>query len=270
LPRLAPARGTLTTPRAAGDDPRPVRDFVAEVRAKCPGIFRVDPPPSPDEIERRRQRDEERARRDVEIDKERCRLAFLQKVGRRYSDATLNSFRATTPEQCAVLAAIQAYANHLVERVRAGDGIVLFGPPGVGKDHLLIGLARAALDRGGRPEWVNGIDLYGRFRAAMDGGESEESIVRQYTRPSMLIVSDPIPPKGAVSDYQAITLYRILDERYRNCRPTWASLNVATAEEADARMGSAAVDRLTHGALVLKCQWPSYRRPAAREGGAER
>ena len=78
---------------------------------------------------------------------------------------------------------------------------------------------------------------------------------------TLFILSDPLPPGGRLSDYQATMLYVILDRRYRECKPIWASVNTVGRDEADARIGAPLVDRLRDGALVLACNWPSHRKP---------
>jgi DNA replication protein DnaC len=157
--------------------------------------------------------------------------------------------------------ALRQYGDNIEDEVAQGNGIVLFGPSGGGKDHLLIGLARAAIKARLKVDWDNGQDLYGRFRDAMGSNEPEFVMVREYTAPDVLILSDPLPPQGSLTDFQSATLFRILDARYRICRPTWVTLNVASGAEAESRMGVSLVDRLRHGSLCVWCNWPSYRKP---------
>ena len=72
-----------------------------------------------------------------------------------------------------------------------------------------------------------------------------------------------VPPKGDASQYNADVLMRIVDRRYRDCKPTWLTLNVLDGEEAERRLASPIVDRVRHGSLCLECNWPSYRTPTA-------
>lgn len=189
--------------------------------------------------------------------------ALLYRIGPRYRHATLASYQATTVEQRSAVAKLRAYADNLRDEVKSGRGILLFGPTGTGKDHLLIGLAKIAVAKGCEVLWVNGIDLQAKLRDAIQHDESEESVLKSYRTARVLVLSDPLPPAGVLSDYQAATLYRLADHRYRNLSPTWCSLNVANAGEARKRLGAATVDRLRDGALAIECKWPSYRRARA-------
>lgn len=186
--------------------------------------------------------------------------ALLAAAGPRYRQATLDNFVVEHAEQRAVLEALRQYAQRGREHVLQGRGIVLFGPPGTGKDHLLVALGRMAAGGGFTVRWVNGLELFRQLREAISDDLRESQVIRRYTRADVLILSDPVPPSGRLSDYQATMLYHLVDERYRSMRPTWVSLNVASGTEADERLGAATVDRLRHAALCLFCRWPSYRR----------
>jgi len=185
-------------------------------------------------------------------------------VGPRYRGATLDSYQVTNDAQGDVVGSLRAYADDMRNKARAGCGVVLFGSVGTGKDHLLIALARTAIERhGASVEWIRGADLFGRFRDAMDTDTAEESIITPLVEVPILILSDPIPAAGSVTPFQADILLRIIDERYRMMRPTWVTLNVACGAEADQRLGAQIADRLRDGALCLWCKWESYRRPVA-------
>ncbi|MCE5267219.1 MAG: ATP-binding protein [Planctomycetaceae bacterium] len=203
------------------------------------------------------QQRREEAQRKARLD------AFTATVGKRFAGATLDSYQVTCPEQTKVLATIRSYAANIRERVADGAGIVMFGSAGSGKTHLLSALGKLAIDAGLTVTWTNGQDLFARFRAAIDGDESEGKIIDDLVAADALVLDDLLPPGGSLSDYQATSMYRIIDARYRDCRPTWVSMNVAAGDEAERGMGAQVVDRLRHGSLTLFCNWPSYRKPQA-------
>jgi len=188
---------------------------------------------------------------------------FLDQVGTRYRGVSFGTYEVTYDAQRAVVEALKQYAANIEEEVRAGNGVVLFGPPGTGKDHLLVALGVQAAVAGFRVLAVSGLDLFAEARDRIGDDRPEEALVDRLATPDVLVLSDPVPPSGALTDCQAALLLRIIDRRYRDCRPTWVSLNVANGAEADDRMGAAVVDRLKDGALCLHCDWVSYRKPAA-------
>ena len=187
--------------------------------------------------------------------------AFQEAIGKRYADCTLDNFEATCPAQEQVLAKLRDYVSDIRANVDRCRGLVLFGPAGTGKDHLLVGAAKEAISAGVYVEWKNGRDLCGQFRDAIKGESirSEGGLLRDLEAPDVLILSDPVPPTGRLTEYQGDVMFRLVDARYRELKPTWATLNVAGGSEADDRLGSQIVDRLKHDALALFCDWPSYR-----------
>ncbi len=205
---------------------------------------------------------QEQARRD-----QRRRQAALRElhaaVGRRFAEASLDNYEATSAEQKKVLEAVKGYAANIGQHVADGAGLVAFGAAGTGKTHLLAAVAKVAVEADLTIHWINGQDLFARFRAAIDGSESEAKIVQGFVSPDVLVVDDVLPPSGALTEYQASTLYRIVDARYRACSPTWATLNVANGAEAERGMSAQVVDRLRHGSLCVFCDWPSHRKAQA-------
>jgi DNA replication protein DnaC len=187
---------------------------------------------------------------------------LLRAVGVRYAQASLESFR--TDGHAAKLAVVQSLvelADSMAARVAAGENLILFGPSGGGKDHLVIAMLRLAIRSGHSVCWVNGMDLYGQMRDRIGGDTTEADVIAKLSRPEILAISDPLPEGGALSAYQQQSMFRIVDRRYRDMRPTWVTVNTAGGAEFADRSGQAIHDRLRHGALCLACNWPSYRRP---------
>ena len=187
---------------------------------------------------------------------------FTRSVGQRFAAATLENYQVTLPEQRKVIDAITGYVAAIKVRTAGGQGIVLFGNPGTGKTHMLAAAGKDAIRAGLTIVWRNGQEVFASFREAISSNQSESAIVRELVAPDVLIVDDILPPSGVLTEYQASTLYQIIDARYRQCRPTWATMNVADGGEAQRGMGVQIVDRLRDGALTLFCDWPSHRKAA--------
>lgn len=196
------------------------------------------------------------------------RERLVRSLGLRYAHCSLSNFRVyeeTTNEdrlsQRQVLDQIQAFASDAPTRLAKGGGVVLFGKPGTGKDHLLCALAYwVILNYGFSVQWTGGPELYERARDRIrDDHEAERKMIQAYCKPHILIISDPIPARGSVSPYSADIVQRIVDHRYRHLKSTWATMNVHDGREAEQRLASPIVDRLRHNALCLECNWSSFR-----------
>lgn len=184
-------------------------------------------------------------------------------IGKRYAESRLANFQADTEAQKSVVAQLNKFCDEIEDRTQAGQGIVLSGPRGTGKDHLAVACLRAAvLFHGIRADWIDGQCLYREFRDNIDSENKEIQLIRQYTAPTILLISDPVPATESLTAFQQSTLWSIIDQRYRNMNPTWVTMNVGSSEEAEKRLGAQIVDRLREGALALVCNWPSYRKSA--------
>lgn len=196
-------------------------------------------------------------------ERERWRQELIRLRGPRYEGCRIRNFVADTETKKKAIEVLKDYGRNISTRVANGNGLILFGPKGTGKDHLAMALAQhAIMDDGIAVEWVNGMDLFGKFREAMDDDSktSEKEIVNHYVECQLLYISDPVPPAGNLTEFQTAVLFRILDARYNRMRPTWVTVNVTSAAELDSRIGSQNGDRLRDGALAVFCNWQSYRK----------
>lgn len=231
-----------STPKAIGDMKRPTLK-----------------PMTPKEAEAAEYRfvEEVRAERRKAYD---AKLKSLQSAaGRRYVDCTLDSFEVQCDQQSRVVNALREYVE--TDAVDSGEGIVLYGPVGTGKDHLLYAVASQCVGIEFRVQWVNGQDLFGEIRDRMDSDKPESAFLDKYAGAQLLVLSDPLPPFGNLTQHQATMLYRLMDDRASRRWPTFVSINVANDAEADERLGAATWDRMCGGSWKIRCAWPSYRKP---------
>jgi len=186
-------------------------------------------------------------------------------LGPRYATCTLDNFEIydTKSNQAKVLGKIREFSKAIPERLRTGGGVILYGRPGTGKDHLLVALMyEAVLRHGWSAWWTHGPTMMAAARDSMfreNRPESEWKVASTYTEPMILTISDPLPPKGDASQHSTDLLQRIVEYRYRHLKSTWVSMNVRDGAEAERRLASALVDRLRHNSLALECNWESYR-----------
>src|SRR5690606_40711713 len=126
------------------------------------------------------------------------------------------------------------------QRLAAGDSqnLIFVGPVGTGKDHLLFASLKYATHGLHKTiKWISGLDLYGAFREAIANQDTESGIIREFDKPDILAISDPLPPSGSLTEYQAAMLYRIVDNRYSNYKPTWLTINAMDRAEMETLIG---------------------------------
>ena len=243
-------------PPANATTPTGPAKLSESVRAVCERLGSDEYNAERERVERRR-RDAERQLRQAE--REAFREAFWKVRGKRYRRCTLENFRAPTEDQREVLATIQGYAEQLAANIEAGINLILTGPEGTGKDHLLAALFDPAIDAGFSLKWTSGAMLWSRLRDGITDATTERSLIADYTKPDVLILSDPQSISGALSKYQQDKLYEIVDTRYNHCQAIWVTLNCANKSEADEKIGAQVVGRLRHDAVSVGCSWDSFR-----------
>jgi len=215
---------------------------------------------------------------------ERSLRQFSGLVGRRHAECTFDNFVVNTPKQQPAVDAVRSYVQRLPERIKAGENLLLFGPPGTGKDHLMCSAVRYAIERGlklfssrdsmsnvrplsvqadgeigecTRPTftWTSGALLAEQFRDAMKGAASTAALLHV----DVLAVSDPALD-GEMSDFQARELFRVIDHRYRHRLPVWITCNMESAEEFETRLTRQIADRLRDNATAVFFDWESHRK----------
>lgn len=224
---------------------------------------------TPEEEQARREADARMALAEQKARRQGAFAKLCERAGQRYSRCLFKNYECKNAAQTAARDACLEYAKSLIEHLSDGKGLVLYGPVGTGKDHLAFAVCSAAtLHHGKSVGWINGQDWFGEIRDQMgDDGQAERYIIMRLCAPDLLVISDPLPPYGNLTQHQATMLYRVVNGRYSLGRATIATLNVSSDEEADARLGAATWDRLCHRAWKIKCDWPSYRKPARTVNG---
>ena len=147
-----------------------------------------------------------------------------------------------------------------------GSNVLLFGPPGVGKSHLVSAIGNALIDAGRRVLFTRCGELVQRLQAARRDLRLPQELAK-LDRFDLLILDD----LSYVRRDQAETsvLFELISERYER-RSLAITANTPFSQWGevfvDPAMTLAAVDRLVHHATILEMNVESYRRRAAHAG----
>lgn len=145
------------------------------------------------------------------------------------------------------------------EYLRSHRNIIFTGKSGTGKTHLATGLAVAACGQGISTRFVNGCGLSNELIEAQTERRLSR-VIQKYARYG-LVVADEL---GYVpfSKESAELLFQVLAERHeRGSVIITTNLGFAdwTQVFGDATLTAALLDRLTHKAHIINCNWESYR-----------
>ncbi len=135
-----------------------------------------------------------------------------------------------------------ATAVHLVKAYVAGNAppiIVLAGPPGTGKTHMLEAVGRAFLEKSKSVKYVLVSSMLDSLRPS--GSEDPRADIAEYILPHLLILDDLGVEKA--SEWVIEKLMAIIDDRYRNNRQLLVATNASEIEIIQ-RLGPRIADRL--------------------------
>ncbi len=151
--------------------------------------------------------------------------------------------------------------------VHEASNIILLGPPGVGKTHLALGLAVAAIEGGFSAYFVSAHDLVTDLGKAAREGKSDARL-RHYLKARVLVVDEvgylPLDSMGATIFFQLISaryergsILLTSNKSYADWGQVFGETTIATA----------ILDRLLHHSTTLNIRGESYRLKERKKAG---
>jgi len=178
----------------------------------------------------------------------------------RFANCTFDNFVVESQEQQTALDACRDYADNFQQTHEKGVCMVLRGNVGTGKNHLACAIARKVSEQEGFSSLLLTVsEIIQRIRATWDrqSAETEAEIIERFAGVSLLILDEVGRQYG--SEAEKITLFQVIDARYRAMRPTMVISNLLPREIGE-YLGEAAYDRLReNGGRLVNFDWISHR-----------
>lgn len=186
-------------------------------------------------------------------------------IAERYYDCTINDYQAETDLQHKLVSYAKAW---LTSFGKGSKNIALLGATGTGKTMLASILATAVMSNGYAVKMIRSSDIAEQVRATWKSHSriSENDLMQSWINCDLLVIDEfgegDIAVNADWSDQDRMRLSKIIDGRYQNGNPTIITSNFEK-QQFFGRLGARALDRFQQNAMLVVCNWVSYRKVAS-------
>ncbi len=203
---------------------------------------------------------EEAAKKIAEVEEaQRCVELNLRQAGIpiRFRGKSFDSYEVGTDGKERARAVAMEFAANFKNHYEEGTTLVLSGRPGTGKSHLAMAIAQQIMPSY-TAFYTSAIDAVRMVRDTWRKGSdrSEIDVLDELSRVDLLILDEVGVQYG--SDSEQITLFDIIDKRYRNMMPIILLTNQNKVGMKEF-LGDRSFDRLREGGIWVTFDWDSNR-----------
>lgn len=180
----------------------------------------------------------------------------------KYANAKLDSYLAKTDNEVSIKFAIRDYLEDLIANYIRGKNIIFTGNYGTAKTLLESAIGNEAIVNYLTVRFINIVDLIAEVQNSFDNKEIHtEQVIQSYLNCDYLLIDDidkialqkdPLHKDFKPSEFVKNLLYRVINGRYENLKPTIISANKSIEILDKEYFGEATISRLFENCLHLE------------------
>lgn len=160
----------------------------------------------------------------------------------RFARATLSTWTPADQLQSAAKTVVQGWCDGMTKEPHDGGGLLLTGAPGLGKTHLACAALVEVMKRTAMAvAYASWPDTLTKVKAAFGSARTQPDLLEALKGVQVLALDELGVRAG--SEFDATTLFDLIDYRYREALPTIVCTNL-TAKEFVPVLGERVADRL--------------------------
>jgi DNA replication protein DnaC len=206
--------------------------------------------------------DAEKAREEAEAKQQRIEARLNQSgIPLRFRSKNFATYQADTDGMERARSVAMEFAKNFKKHKESGTFLVFSGKPGTGKSHLAIAIAQEVMV-GGTALYTSAIDAVRMVRDTWrrDSDRTETQVLQMLASIDLLVLDEIGVQYG--TEAEQVTLFDIIDKRYRDLMPTILLTNLNSAGMKQF-LGDRSYDRLREGGLWVTFDWESQRKRVA-------
>lgn len=174
--------------------------------------------------------------------------------------STIYNWTPANPTQATAKKIVEHYVERIRDQARHGCGLTILGPPGVGKSHLGYGIVAAACLARIPARYACWPEVVARHKSTFSDRNSPHKDLLSVVSGAPLLVLDELGVREG-SQFDQALLFDVIDQRYREQRPTIVCSNLAP-DTLD-MIGERSADRLREVNVSVSLPGNSHRKQAA-------